>query len=76
MHRVGLENSKPVVIWALLQGVLGSLDNTHRPDQGIANTRPLRPMPAPISHPVHSAGLDIRRHDRLGGIIHEYQHAA
>ncbi|PKW18519.1 hypothetical protein [Saccharopolyspora spinosa] len=37
--------------------------NSHRPHQGIAN-------PDKIAH------LDIRRRDRLGGILHEYEHAA
>ena len=50
--------------------------NGHRPHQGIANARPLRPLPPPITDPVRIARLDIRRNDRLGGILHEYQHAA
>jgi putative transposase len=50
--------------------------NSHRPHQGIANGRPLHPLPARIVDPVRMAHLDIRRHDRLGGILHEYQHAA
>ena len=32
--------------------------------------------PTPITDPDRIAHLDIRRNDRLGGIIHEYQHAA
>jgi putative transposase len=50
--------------------------NEHRPHQGIANARPLQPLPPPISDPGRIAHLDIRKHDRLGGILHEYQHAA
>ncbi|MGO4429153.1 integrase core domain-containing protein, partial [Streptomyces sp. MCAF7] len=50
--------------------------NTHRPHQGIANARPLHPLPAPITDPDQIAGLCIRRRDRLGGILHEYRHAA
>jgi putative transposase len=50
--------------------------NAHRPHQGIANARPLRPLPEPITDPDRLARLDIRRHDRLGGILHEYKHAA
>jgi len=50
--------------------------NSHRPHQGIANARPLHELPAPIGDPVRLAHLDIRRHDRLGGVLHEYQHAA
>ncbi|CAM04371.1 integrase core domain-containing protein [Saccharopolyspora erythraea] len=50
--------------------------NSHRPHQGIANTRPLNPLPTPIADPDKIVHLDIRRRDRLGGILHEYEHAA
>jgi putative transposase len=50
--------------------------NGHRPHQGIANARPLRSLPTPIADPGKITRLDIRRRDRLGGILHEYQHAA
>jgi hypothetical protein len=50
--------------------------NGHRPHQGIANARPLTSLPAPITDPDRLTRLDIRRHDRLGGILHEYKHAA
>ncbi|WP_034090704.1 integrase core domain-containing protein [Streptacidiphilus albus] len=50
--------------------------NAHRPHQGIANARPLHALPAPIEDPGRIAHLDIRRRARLGGILHEYQHAA
>jgi putative transposase len=50
--------------------------NGHRPHQGIANARPLQPLPVPLVIPDQPASLDIRRRDRLGGILHEYQHAA
>jgi putative transposase len=50
--------------------------NGHRPHQGIANARPLQPLPEPITYPDRIAHLDIRRRDRLGGILHEYEHAA
>jgi hypothetical protein len=50
--------------------------NCHRPYQGISNARPLRPLPAPIADSARMARLEIRRHDRLGGILHEYQHVA
>jgi hypothetical protein len=49
--------------------------NHHRPRQGIANARPLRPLPPPITDPDQIAHLDIRRHRRLGGILNEYDHA-
>jgi putative transposase len=50
--------------------------NTHRPHQGIANARPLHPLPVPITDPEQITRLDIRRRERLGGILHEYQEAA
>jgi len=46
--------------------------NTHRPHQGIANARPLHPLPTPIADPGQITHLDIRRRARLGGILHEY----
>ncbi|MFF3877148.1 integrase core domain-containing protein [Streptomyces sp. NPDC001978] len=53
-----------------------SFYNEHRPHQGIANARPLHPLPAPIEDPGTIARLDIRRRTRLGGTLHEYTHAA
>jgi transposase InsO family protein len=50
--------------------------NAHRPHQGIANARPLQPLPAALVTPDQFASFDIRRRDRLGGVLHEYQHAA
>jgi putative transposase len=50
--------------------------NGHRPHQGIANARPLQPLPVPLAAPDRNASLHIRRRDRLGGVLHEYQHAA
>ncbi len=50
--------------------------NGHRPHQGIANARPLQPLPVPLAAPDQLASLDIRRRDRLGGVLHEFQHAA
>ena len=50
--------------------------NQHRPHQGIANARPLAPLPEPITTPDRLAHLAIHRHDRLGGVQHEYEHAA
>jgi transposase InsO family protein len=58
--------------------------NSHRPHQGIANARPLHPlpmpmpmpMPMPINDPEQIIHLDIRRRQRLGGALHEYQHTA
>jgi putative transposase len=50
--------------------------NAHRPHQGIANTRPLRALPPPIPGPDTTTRLLVHRHDRLGGILHEYRNAA
>ncbi len=50
--------------------------NGHRSHQGIADARPLQPLPVPLVSPGQIASLDIRRRDRLGGVLHEYQHAA
>jgi putative transposase len=50
--------------------------NEHRPHQGIANARPLHPLPHPNTDPEQITHLDIRRHDRLSGLLHEYEHAA
>ncbi|PWI08842.1 integrase [Streptomyces sp. NWU339] len=50
--------------------------NEHRPHQGLANARPLHPLPAPIEDPNRIAHLDRRRRARLGGTLHEYRNAA
>ena len=48
----------------------------HRPHQGIANARPLRALPSPVPELAAATHLHVRRCDRLGGILHEYRHAA
>jgi putative transposase len=50
--------------------------NAHRPHRGISNARPLHPLPEPITDPHTITRLDIRRRDRLGGVLHEYERAA
>jgi putative transposase len=50
--------------------------NLHRPHQGIAKVRPLKPLPEPITDPDQLARINVHRHDRLGGVLHEYEHAA
>jgi putative transposase len=50
--------------------------NEHRPHRALHAAAPLRPLPQPIIEPRRLDRLDIRRRDRLGGILHEYQHAA
>jgi putative transposase len=46
--------------------------NDHRPHRALQHAAPLRPLPPPSSQP----DLHIRRHDRLGGLIHEYTKVA
>lgn len=50
--------------------------NRHRPHRGIANARPLLPLPEPITDPDELTRPNIDRHDRLGGLLHEYRNAA
>ncbi|ROP41839.1 integrase core domain-containing protein [Saccharothrix texasensis] len=50
--------------------------NTHRPHQGIDNARPLRTLPPAVPDQAALTHLDIRRRQRLGGILNEYHHAA
>jgi transposase InsO family protein len=50
--------------------------NEHRPHQGISNASPLHPLPPPITDPGKITRLEVHRRDRLGGILHEYRHAA
>ena len=50
--------------------------NSHRPHQGIAQ-RPATARAAPTNpRPGAATRLHVRRRDRLGGILHEYRHAA
>ncbi|MFT7837773.1 integrase core domain-containing protein [Saccharothrix sp. BKS2] len=50
--------------------------NTHRPHQGIDNARPLRALPPAVTDQAAVVRLDVRRRQRLGGILNEYHHAA
>ena len=50
--------------------------NEHRPHRTLRAAAPLHPLPEPMTDPEQIAHLDVRRRDRLGGILHEYQHAA
>jgi transposase InsO family protein len=50
--------------------------NTHRPHQGITNARPLHALPPPITNQAQLVDLNVRRRQRLGGILNEYHHAA
>ncbi|MBA4865308.1 transposase [Streptomyces sp. PSKA54] len=53
-----------------------SFYNGHRPHRTLGQAAPLRPLPAPITEPGQIRHLEVRRRDRLGGTLHEYQHAA
>ena len=50
--------------------------NEHRPHRALSGAAPLRPRPHPITDPCRLDHLDIRRQDRLAGVVHEYAHAA
>jgi transposase InsO family protein len=50
--------------------------NQHRPHRTLHQSAPLRPIPEPITEKARIIQLDVRRRDRLGGILHEYEHAA
>jgi transposase len=50
--------------------------NEHRPHRTLRAAAPLRPLPQQMTERHRLDHLDIRRRDRLGGILHEYQHAA
>jgi putative transposase len=50
--------------------------NEHRPHRTLRQAAPLRPLPDPGADQAQITRLDVRRHDRLGGVLREYQHAA
>jgi putative transposase len=53
--------------------------NTHRPHRSLDQLAPLREPPLADEQPSFGAVVPhdrVRRHDRLGGLIHEYQLAA
>ncbi|MFF1737482.1 integrase core domain-containing protein [Streptomyces sp. NPDC058247] len=53
-----------------------SFYNGHRPHRALSQAAPLRSLPEPTTEPGQIKHLEIRRRDRLGGTLHEYQHAA
>jgi hypothetical protein len=68
------------LIWnqAHLLHALGEFEafyNQHRPHRTLHSAAPLR-APEPITGPDRLHRLDVHRSDRLGGILHEYAHAA
>jgi transposase InsO family protein len=46
--------------------------NSHRPHRTLGQAAPLRPLPQPTTSGTNT----VRRHDRLGGLLHEYQQFA
>lgn len=50
--------------------------NNHRPHRALTQAAPLRPNPQPITETAQITNLNVRRRDRLGGTLHEYEHAA
>ena len=59
-----------------LLGVLREYEahhNDHRPHRPLKQAAPLTAIPPPISD---LNALRVRRHDRIGGVIHEYTLAA
>ncbi|MEU5646041.1 integrase core domain-containing protein [Streptomyces milbemycinicus] len=53
-----------------------SFYNEHRPHRALEQAAPCRPLPTPITQQAQLAHLEVSRRDRLGGTLHEYQHAA
>ncbi len=50
--------------------------NDHRTHRALHAAAPLGPLPQPLTESDQLDHLTIRRRDRLGGILHEYHHAA
>jgi len=46
--------------------------NSHRPHRTLGQAAPLRPLPQPTTSDTKT----VRRQDRLGGLLHEYDQAA
>ncbi|MFD8157296.1 hypothetical protein [Streptomyces malaysiensis] len=42
----------------------------------VLQAAPCRPLPTPITQQAQLAHLAVHRRDRLGGTLHEHQHAA
>jgi len=64
-----------IINWRHAAAVLREFErhyNDHRPHRTLGQAAPLRPLPRRTPAAVDN----VRRHDRLGGLIHEYQHVA
>lgn len=67
--------SERCVSGARSEGAAGPAGGCQRAAQGSGSRiKPTTPTPATGIHPA--ARLNIHRHDRLGGILHDYGHAA
>lgn len=53
-----------------------SHDNDHSPHRALRRAAPPHTVPEPITGQARNIELHVRRHDRLGGALHEYEHAA
>jgi putative transposase len=53
-----------------------SFYNEHRPHRTLGQAAPLRALPVPIADLDQITNLDIRRRDRLSGVLREYRYAA
>lgn len=66
------------LVWNLthLRRVLAEYEsfyNEHRSHRALGQAAPMRPLPENVTDLNH---FRITRHDRIGGILHEYHHAA
>jgi hypothetical protein len=66
------------LIWNLphLRRILAAFErhhNDHRPHMALSSAAPLKPLPGWVTD---LNDLRVRRHDRVGGVIHEYQQTA
>ena len=70
--------SDRTLIWNLphLRRILAACErhhNDHRPHMALSSAAPLKPLPAEVTD---LEAFRFRQRDRVGGVIHEYQHAA
>jgi hypothetical protein len=83
-RQIGMSGSSPRRKSAHLERILRSYArhyNHHRPHQEVAQELPAPDTRSPqltttSSQPVDTHPSRLRRHDRLGGLIHEYDLAA
>jgi hypothetical protein len=61
---------------ALPAGRTTGRNRTSQPPNRIYEPYTLQPLPEPSPDPATLTQLRVRRHDRLGGLLHEYENAA